>query len=265
MQNTVVSQTEWLAARKALLAKQKELTRARDRISAELRALPWVQVDKNYVFDTTGGKKSLADLFGGRSQLIVYHFMWRADLDDGCVGCSFLCDHLDGVNLHLPHNDVTLIVASRAPLATLQNYKKRMGWEFDWVSSDGSDFNYDYHVSFTKDELASGKVFYNFQVTDAAIEELSGTSVFYKAENGDVYHTYSSYSRGDEEVIGTYMWLDIVPKGRNENGPAGNLTDWVRHHDRYGIVGRVDATGAFRPDETVGSCCHPAANKESIP
>jgi len=251
----IVSRTEWLAARKELLAREKELTRARDAVSAERRRLPWVRVEKEYVFDTEDGKKTLADLFDGRGQLIVYHFMWRRDMDDRCVGCSFLADHIDGPNLHLAHHDVSFVVCSRASVSELKAYKKRMGWRFNWVSSYANDFNYDYHVSFTPDDLAKGEVFYNYTLTPASIEDLSGISVFYKDKNGDVFHTYSSYARGNEEVLGAYMYLDLTPKGRNENGPNHNLSDWVRHHDRYGQGGYVDATGAFVRDEAK-PCCH---------
>jgi predicted dithiol-disulfide oxidoreductase (DUF899 family) len=249
----VVSRGEWIAARKAHLAREKELTRLRDELSAERRALPWVQVGKTYVFDTPAGRKTLAELFDGRSQLIVHHFMWRHDLADGCVGCSYLSDHIDGANQHLAHHDVSFVVVSRAPLSVLQDFKKRMGWRFDWVSSEGSDFNYDYHVSFRKEDMAKGKVYYNYREMDPFLEELSGISVFFKDGNGDIFHTYSSYARGNEEVVGTYMYLDLTPKGRNETGPNHNLTDWVRHHDRYDLAGYVDGTGAFRTGEP--DCC----------
>ena len=251
----VVSREEWLAARKDLLAKEKEFTRARDALNAERRELPWVKVEKQYVFDTPQGKKSLADLFDGRSQLIVYHFMWRKEFGEGCVGCSYLCDHVDGARQHLVQHDVNWVAISRAPLADLEGFKKRMGWKFPWVSSLQSDFNFDYHVSFHAKDLVTGKVYYNYRETDASIEELSGMSVFYKDEKGDIYHTYSTYGRGNEEVLGTYMWLDITPKGRNETGPNHNLSDWVRHHDRYEAKGHVDATGAFIADKPK-SCCH---------
>jgi predicted dithiol-disulfide oxidoreductase (DUF899 family) len=187
----------------------------------------------------------LAELFEGRSQLIVYHFMWRRELGEGCVGCSFLCDHIDGANQHLSQHDVTLVAVSRAPLADLQGFKRRMGWRFPWVSSYESDFNFDYHVSFRPEELATGEVYYNYRPTRASIEELSGLSVFYKNEKGEIFHTYSSYGRGHEEVLGAYMYLDITPKGRNENGPHFNLGDWVRHHDKYDAGGYVDATGGY--------------------
>jgi predicted dithiol-disulfide oxidoreductase (DUF899 family) len=258
----VVSRDEWLVARTNLLMKEKELTRARDALSAQRRELPWVRVEKEYVFDTPDGKKSLAEIFDGRSQLIVYHFMWKRELEDGCVGCSFLADHIDGVNLHLPHHDVTFVVMSRAPLPVLAAYKKRMGWRFKWVSSHDSDFNFDYHVSFTQDDLAKGKVFYNYRMADASVEELPGISVFYKDANGDIFHTYSSYARGNEEVVGAYMYLDLTPKGRNETGPNHNLTDWVRHHDRYGAGGFVNSAEAYVPPKRPESCCHSAESEQ---
>lgn len=244
-EHEVVSEAEWLEARQALLASEKALTRQRDAVNAERHRLPWVRVEKEYVFDTTGGKRSLAELFAGRSQLIVYHFMWRRELGEGCVGCSFLSDHLDGANQHLRQHDVSLVVASRAPLEVLQAFRKRMGWQFDWVSSNESDFNFDYHVSFRPEELASGEVYYNYRQTEASIEELSGISVFYKNHAGEIFHTYSSYGRGNEEVLGAYMYLDLTPLGRNENGPNFSMGDWVRHHDRYGADGYVDATGGY--------------------
>jgi predicted dithiol-disulfide oxidoreductase (DUF899 family) len=249
----IVSEAEWVAARKVLLAQEKALTHARDAVSEARRKLPWVRVEKEYVFDTVDGPKTLAELFDGRSQLIVYHFMWRKDLGEGCVGCSFLGDHIDGANLHLPARDVTLVVVSRAPLEVLQTFRKRMGWRFDWASSEGSDFNFDYHVSFRPEELESGEVGYNFTRTKASIEELSGISVFYKSEDGEIFHTYSSYARGNEEVLGTYMYLDLVPKGRDEGAAGMGL--WVRHHDRYGAGGYVDASGGYIAAEKPKACC----------
>jgi len=229
--NDVVSREVWLEARRALLAREKEATRLRDRINAERLALPWVKVDKDYVFDTPHGKKTLAALFDGRSQLMVYHFMLGPDWQAGCPGCSFLCDHLDGALPHLNHHDVTLVAASRAPMEKIAAYKKRMGWAFPWVSSFGSDFNFDYHVSFTEEDLSRDKVFYNFTsiAPEQANDELPGISAFYKDEAGNVYHTYSSYARGPEELIGTLMILDRAPKGRNE----GSTMDFVRRHDEY--------------------------------
>jgi predicted dithiol-disulfide oxidoreductase (DUF899 family) len=232
-QHPVVSQEEWLTARKALLLKEKEATHLRDKINAERLALPWVKVDKPYVFDTPEGKKTLAQLFDGRSQLVVYHFMLGPGWAAGCPGCSFLSDHIDGALPHLEHHDVTMVTVSRAPLAEIQAYKARMGWRFPWVSAFGSDFNYDYHVSFAKDDLAGGTAFYNFTETpvpaDSAYTELPGLSAFYKDEAGNVFHTYSSYARGGEELIGTLMILDRAPKGRNEK----TTMDFVRRHDEY--------------------------------
>jgi predicted dithiol-disulfide oxidoreductase (DUF899 family) len=229
----VVSQEEWLAARRALLVKEKEATRLRDTLNAERLALPWVKVDKEYVFDTPTGKQTLADLFEGRSQLMIYHFMLGPGWKAGCPGCSFLADHLGGALPHLEHHDVTMLVVSRAPLAEIEVYKARMGWRFPWVSAFGSDFNYDYHVSFTKDALARGKVSYNFTEipvpADSTETELFGLSAFYKDASGDIFHTYSSYARGAEEVIGTLMILDRAPKGRNEK----STMDFVRRHDEY--------------------------------
>ncbi|MGO9607664.1 MAG: DUF899 domain-containing protein [Candidatus Binataceae bacterium] len=233
-QHPIVSQEEWVAARKQLLEKEKELTAAFDALNNQRRELPWVKVEKEYVFDTPHGKKTLADLFDGRSQLIVYHFMLGPGWKAGCVGCSFFGDHIDGPNMHLANHDVSFVAVSRATLAEIEAYKKRMGWRFKWISSNGNDFNYDYHVSFKKDEMAKGKVYYNFEMIDASTEELHGTSVFFKDDAGNVFHTYSSYARGDERGLGTYMFLDLTPKGRDENGPNYNLTDWVRRHDEYG-------------------------------
>jgi len=229
----VVSRDEWLTARKELLKQEKELTRQRDALNAKRRELPWVRVEKEYVFDTPKGKQTLADLFDGRSQLVVNHFMLGPGWKEGCVGCSFGADHIEGALVHLEHHDVTVVVVSRAPLHEIEAYKKRMSWRFKWVSSYGSDFNYDYHVSFTKDDVTKGRVYYNFEMTEASIEELPGLSVFYKDAAGDIFHTYSSYARGAEELLGTYMVLDLTPKGRNETGPNHNLMDWVRRHDEY--------------------------------
>lgn len=226
----VVSERDWVAERKRLLEREKELTHLQEQVAAERRALPWVRVDKTYTFDTPEGKKTLSDLFDGRSQLIIYHFMYGPEMKTGCVGCSFLSDHVDGANQHLKHHDVTYVAVSRGPLATLEAYKKRMGWKFPWVSSAGSDFNYDYHVSFTKDEIAKGEAEYNFEKTKVTMEDLHGTSVFFKDEGGAIYHTYSAYARGDERGLGAYMYLDLTPKGRNESGAMS----WVKRHDEYG-------------------------------
>lgn len=239
--HSVVPRAEWLAARKALLHKEKELTRLNDELSAQRRNLPWVKVDKNYGFDTADGRQTLADLFDGRSQLIVYHFMFGPDWKEGCDGCSFLSDHFDGANLHLAHHDVTLIAVSRAPLNELLPFKKRMGWEFEWVSSNGSDFNYDFHTSSSKDDLKSGTIVYNFEEVDSegAGEEHHGLSVFYKSPEGEIFHTYSCYARGVDMLCTTHSFLDLTPKGRNEK----RTMDWVRLHDQYDHASGGSACG----------------------
>ena len=248
MQHPIVSHDEWLAARKQLLAKEKELTRLRDQLAALRRELPWVKIEKRYVFDGPDGKETLADLFGGRSQLIIKHFMFGPGWSEGCVGCSFELDHVDGILIHLEHRDVSYVAVSRAPLAEIKAFKKRMGWHIKWVSSCGNDFNYDFHVSFKPEEIAKGEAYYNYEIRKIGIDELSGRSVFYKDAHGDVFHTYSSYGRGGEDLLGTYRLLDLVPKGRDETGPNRNLSDWVRHHDRYGDAGIVAATGRWVPE-----------------
>ncbi len=256
----IVSREDWLLARQEFLTQEKQLTHQRDAVNASRRKLPWVRIEKEYIFDTPQGKKTLGDLFAGRSQLIIYHFMWRRDLGNGCVGCSFLADHVDGANLHLAHHDVSFVAVSRAPLPVLEAYKQRMGWRFPWVSSVESDFNFDFHVSFTPEELASGEVFYNYRMTKASIEELSGLSVFYQSPDGEIFHTYSSYGRGNEEVLGTYMYLDLTPNGRNENGPYHSLGDWVRPHDQYDVGGSVDPMGGYSagPPAAPECRCHEA-------
>jgi predicted dithiol-disulfide oxidoreductase (DUF899 family) len=241
MQHQIVSREQWTAARQQLLAQEKQLTRMRDQVAAQRRELPWVRVDKTYVFDGPNGRETLADLFDGRSQLVVRHFMFGPGWGEGCVGCSFWADHLDGALVHLEHRDVTVVVVSRAPFAEIEAFRQRMGWHFKWVSSHGSDFNYDYGVSFTPDQVTAGKVNYNYAVTANAGEEMPGLSVFYKDADGTIAHTYSSYARGNEPMLGTYTILDLTPKGRNETGPRGNLTDWVRLHDQY--------------DQDGGTCC----------
>lgn len=229
MQHAVVSHEDWLTARRDLLKAEKELTHHRDKVSRERAALPWLRIDKGYVFDTLDGPRSLADLFDGRSQLLVQHFMLAPGWKEGCKSCSFMADHTDGMNLHLAHHDVTMIAISRAPLAEIEAYRKRMGWQFRWVSSFGTDFNYDFRVSFTPEDLATGKIDYNFGEWSGAEPELPGISAFFKNEAGEVFRTYSTYFRGVEAMMGTYNMLDLAPKGRNEK--AG--MDWVRRHDRY--------------------------------
>jgi predicted dithiol-disulfide oxidoreductase (DUF899 family) len=228
----IVSRDEWLAARQRLLGKEKEFTRLRDRLSAERRALPWVKVDKTYVFDGPAGKVTLADLFDGRSQLMVYHFMFGPDWEQGCPSCSFLADHFDGANLHLAQRDVTLVAISRASLTQIDAFKRRLGWRFKWLSSAATDFNHDYHVSFTPAEMAQGEVDYNYSKGNFPSEEAPGVSVFYKDAAGDIYHTYSCYARGLDILVGAYNWLDLAPKGRDEAELPWTMA-WVRHHDRY--------------------------------
>jgi predicted dithiol-disulfide oxidoreductase (DUF899 family) len=240
--HTIVSREEWREARKAHLAREKEFTRLRDKLSAERRAMPWVKVDKAYVFDGPKGEVTLADLFDGRRQLIVYHFMFGPGWEEGCPSCSFLADHIDGAAVHLAQRDVTLLAVSRAPLPRIEAFKKRMGWRFRWVSSHGTDFNFDYHVSFTKEEMAKGTVDYNFDPREFPSEEAPGISVFYKDEPGDVFHTYSAYARGLDLLVGAYNYLDLAPKGRDEDAMAFTMA-WVRHHDRYG-----DGAGSGRSE-----------------
>jgi len=228
----VVSRDEWLVARKELLQKEKAFTRQRDQLSRERRELPWVKVEKDYVFDTSKGKETLSDLCAGRSQLLVYHFMFGHDWEEGCPSCSFLADNFDGMDIHLKHRDVTLLAISRAPWPKLQVYQARMGWDFKWVSSFGNDFNRDFHVSFTPEEIEKGEVYYNYQKSKQPSEELPGASVFFQDENGTIYHTYSTYGRGLDMLIGAYHFLDFVPKGRNEDNLAWPMA-WVRHHDKY--------------------------------
>ncbi len=246
----IVSREEWLAARKKLLEKERQLTHERDAIAAERRQLPWVKVEKNYVFDSPAGKKTLADLFDGKSQLIVYHFMFGPDWKEGCPSCSFNMDHTDGALVHLAQRDVSFTAVSRAPMSKIEEFKKRMGWQFSWVSSFGTDFNYDYHASFTPEEVAKGKVEYNFDLVEFPSAEAPGISVFYKDKNGSVFHTYSAYARGAENVVNTYNYLELVPKGRDEDGLYFPMA-WVRHHDRYDDGRLADADKPYWPVEAM--------------
>jgi len=249
----VVSHDQWIAARKAYLAEEKAFSRARDALARKRRELPWEKVDKNYIFDTPAGKKSLAELFGGKSQLIIYHFMLGPGWEAGCPSCSFLADHFDGAVVHLAQRDVSFVVVSRAPLSEIEAFKRRMGWRFNWASSFGSDFNSDYQVSFTAQEKAGGKVFYNYEFIESfPSEERPGASVFYKNAAGEIFHTYSTYGRGLDILIGTYHFLDLAPKGRDEDGLAWSMA-WVRHHDRYD--GAVVDTKASYQEPKSASCC----------
>jgi predicted dithiol-disulfide oxidoreductase (DUF899 family) len=239
-QPRIVSRDEWLAARKALLAKEKAHTREGDALSAERRRLPMLKVEAPYTFDTSEGRCSLSELFGGRDQLVVYHFMMGPGWAEGCPSCSFLVDHLDGAVAHLADRGVTLVAISRAPLAEIEAFKRRMGWQVTWASSHGSSFNWDYNVSFTKDEVAQGRMLYNYDERLFPSEEGPGFSVFWKNAAGEVFHTYSTFGRGGAIVLGTYHLLDLVPKGRNEDGLPFPMA-WVRHHDRYGADVRAGA------------------------
>jgi predicted dithiol-disulfide oxidoreductase (DUF899 family) len=236
----VVSEAEWLAARQSLLAREKAFTRQCDALSAERRALPWVRVARDYVFEAPEGQTSLSELFGGRSQLIVYHFMFGPGWGEGCKSCSLAADNFNVLLVHLAARDVSFAAVSRAPLAELTPFKRRMGWSFPWVSSCANTFNRDYHVSFTKEQMESGKMYYNYRDdTMYPSEEAHGASVFYRDNAGGIFHTYSSYGRGIESWLGVYQFLDLVPKGRDEAGLPFTMA-WIRHHDRYG----ADAEGA---------------------
>ncbi|MDW5443430.1 thioredoxin family protein [Polaromonas sp. SM01] len=244
----IVSSDRWLAERKALLAREKELMHLHDQIARERRALPWERVGKNYVFDTPDGKRTLADLFEGRSQLLVQHFMFGPGWEQGCPSCSFMADHTDGMNVHLAQRDITFVAISRAPLADIARFRQRMGWQFKWVSSNGSDFNHDFHVSFTPEQQAKGEVYYNYGTMAFAPEEMPGISVFCKDDAGEVFHTYSTFGRGVEVMMGTYKMLDLTPKGRAERD-VPNKMEWVRHHDRYAPAPAAKTVPA------AGSCC----------
>jgi predicted dithiol-disulfide oxidoreductase (DUF899 family) len=227
-----VSREEWIAARKVLLQKEKEFTRARDELSRQRRDLPWVRVDKKYVFDGPNGQETLAQLFENRSQLLVYHFMFPPDWSEGCKHCSFWADHFDATRVHLNHRDAMLVVVSRAPLSKIEPFRKRMGWGFKWLSSFETDFNRDYQVSFTPEEMKAKKAIYNFAVLEGGPPEREGISVFHKDGTGAVFHTYSAYARGIDMLNGTYQLLDLLPKGRDEEGLESSQ-EWVQYHDRY--------------------------------
>jgi predicted dithiol-disulfide oxidoreductase (DUF899 family) len=239
----VVPREEWLAARKALLAKEKELTRAKDALAAERRKLPMVRIDKEYLFDGPDGKVSLADLFGDRSQLIINHFMFGPDWEEGCIGCSFCSDHIDGGLEHLLQRDVAYVAVARAPYAKIEAFKKRMGWRFQWVSSFESDFNFDFSVSFPPEQAERGEIDYNYATQPFFMDEMSGFSIFYKDADGAVYHTYSTFGRGGEETLTTYVLLDLTPKGRDE---TRDLSEWVKLRDRYADSDAPSCHGAAK-------------------
>jgi predicted dithiol-disulfide oxidoreductase (DUF899 family) len=233
MNPKIVSPSEWLDARTKLLAKEKELTRLSDQLAKERSELPWVRVEKDYVFEGPTGKQTFSDLFAGKSQLVIYHFMMGPGWKEGCPSCSLLSDHTNGTLEHLAARDVAFTAVSRAPYAEIAPFKARMGWQFDWVSSNASSFNHDFHVYFTKEEVSKGQFYYNYANNGFPSEEAPGISVFAKDESGAIYHTYSSFGRGPESLLGVYQLLDMVPKGRNEAGLPWPMA-WVRHHDRYG-------------------------------
>jgi len=228
--HAIVTNKQWLKARKALLSKEKEFTRLRDKLSRQRRELPWERVEKKYVFDGPGGKESLAELFENRSQLVVYHFMFNPASDEGCKHCSFWADNFNGIVVHLNHRDATLVAISRAPLAKIEPFKKRMGWSFKWLSSAENDFNYDYQASFTPEAIRSGTVFYNYAKQKMDMSDREGVSVFHKDASGAIFHTYSTYARGIDMLNTAYHYLDLLPKGRDE---GDSPQSWVRFHDRY--------------------------------
>ncbi|MFO0699505.1 MAG: thioredoxin family protein [Nitrospira sp.] len=251
MEPIIVSQQQWLTARRALLVKEKQFTKLRDAMTAQIRALPWRTIDKRYSFETATGPQTLSDLFGRKTQLAVYHFMLGPDWDQGCQSCSYWADGFQGIPVHLAHRDVSFVVVSRAPLAQIEQFKTRMGWSFPWVSSCGSDFNFDFGVAFTEQEKQSGQVMYNYRLGPYVDEELPGAS-FFARHGHEIFHTYSTYGRGLDLLNCTYSWLDLVPKGRNEH--PEHTMDWVRHHDRY----------EDGPHSPPSSCCNAQDHSEGL-
>jgi predicted dithiol-disulfide oxidoreductase (DUF899 family) len=247
--HAVVSNERWIAARKTLLAHEKELMRLHDQIARERRALPWERIEKDYLFDTPAGRRPLADLFEGRRQLLVQHFMFGPGWAQGCPSCSYMADHTDGMNVHLAQRDITMVAVSRATLAEIERFRQRMGWRFKWVSSYGSDFNHDFGVSFKPEERVRGEVAYNYHMTPFPADEAPGVSVFYKGDAGEIFHTYSTYGRGVEVMMGAYPMMDLTPQGRGERD-VPNKMEWVRHHDRY------DPAPIEKAATMAGSCCH---------
>jgi predicted dithiol-disulfide oxidoreductase (DUF899 family) len=246
--HVVASREQWLKARTALLAKEKELTRQHDALAAERSALPWVRIEKEYVFEGPSGPVTLADLFDGRSQLFIKHFMMGPGAAHQCVGCSLQVDHVEGLLEHLQNHDVTYAVVARAPIEEIEVVRRRMGWRFPWVSSYRSDFNFDFGVSFKPEQVADGSALYNFQRAPewaAGLQDLSGVSVFYKDDSGRILHTYSTFGRGTEQFLGIYGILDVMPKGRNETGPYHSLPDWARPRNMYGSGGIVEGNGRY--------------------
>lgn len=248
----IVSRDEWIVERKRLLAEEKDFTRRRDALAEKRRALPWVRVEKDYEFDSADGRVRFADLFRGRSQLWVQSVMQGPGQPLQCVGCALGIDHVDGLLPHLENHDVSYVAVARATMPELTALRERMGWRIPFYSSYGSDFNYDYGVSFRPEDMKAGRAYYNYQECDPGIEDIAGDNVFYRDENGDIFHTYGCYARGGEDFMGIYRLLEATPKGRNENGPYYSLTDWARPHNMYGKGGEVEANGRFIPPV---SCC----------
>lgn len=244
-QHRIVSRDQWLKERTALLAKEKAFTKLRDEIGAERRAMPWVLIDKEYVFDSQSGPLTLGDLFAGRSQLFIKHFMMGPGQTEQCVGCSLEVDHVEGLLEHLENHDVSYVAVARAPIEEIEAVRRRMGWRFRWVSSFHSDFNYDFNVSFKPADMAAGRAYYNWSYGNPGIEDLSGDSIFFKDDAGRIFHTYSVFARGGEDFLGIYRILDLMPKGREENGPYHSLTDWARPRNLYGMGGMVEGNGRF--------------------
>lgn len=264
IKHSIVSREKWTEARQALLAKEKLNTRQRDELARERREIPWVRIEADYIFDAPTGKVKLADLFRGHSQLIVYHFMFGPDWAEGCPSCSFVSDHLNGAVPHLAARDTSLVMISHAPIEKLEAFKKRMGWQFPWVSSFSNSFNHDFGVYFTPEEKARGEVYYNYTMQPFPSDEAPGASVFYRdPASGDRFHTYSTFSRGLDTMIGTYVLLDLVPKGRDEDQLPFDM-QWVRHHDRYDGGGFADADKPYWPktadvgERSSSGCCHAA-------
>lgn len=254
----LASRAEWLVARRALLTREKELTRLRDELNRARRQLPWVKLEKPYVFETADGPRGLADLFAGRSQLLVYHFMFGAGWEEGCPSCSYLMDHIDGMLPHFAARDITFLVVASAPYAEIARFKERMGWKFNWVSAHGNGFNSDFAVSFTREQMEAGRVTYNYETFPAGlmpVEEMPGASAFARNAAGEVFHTYSTYSRGLDPLVGAYQWIDLSPRGRDEDGLEHPMA-WVRHHDRYDANYHVDPTQPYTPP--VGAISRPA-------
>jgi predicted dithiol-disulfide oxidoreductase (DUF899 family) len=241
LMNKIVSHEQWLTERRNLLARERELTHLHDQVAAERRALPWVRIEKHYVFDTPEGPRSLAELFAGRRQLLVQHFMLGPGWKEGCPSCSYMADHTDGMTVHLEHRDITFTAISRAPLAEIEKFRRRMGWKFKWVSSHGSDFNFDFNVSFTQEDKKKNEVTYNFAKQPWEWHELPGISVFVRGDAGEVFHSYSAYRRGVEAMMGTYNLVDLTPRGRDEEKGKGMA--WVRHHDKYEAVPKAGGSG----------------------